>query len=750
MNAKRPYRFGLITPDSCCMSIAGSPSCLSHVVRKRILPTKTRFAAAALLALAGCGGGGEDAATDAVGRVSGVLPGIEVLSAGFVQSFAPFEAAAATLRTSNPAFSRQDVAWFFRDVPQTVYSSFALASARFDYARAAGLTGAGQVVSVVDDGFRVSHEVFDDTTVTGVVPAAQDHGTAVASIIAGAAATASGDAEDFTGVAPGAALDLGVYLRGGTMGAAYADLRTAAERAVALGAVAQNNSWGFPLIAPTTSGYDQVFANPAARDWLTALTDYAGQGVVVFAAPNSGSGATLLDGLPRVRPDLEAGWLSVINAVPTFNATRVTSATLLSAPCATSARWCLAAEGVWEAASSMTDTSYVTSDGSELVIGTSFSAPQVSGALALLAEAFPTLTPHELRVRLLASADDGFFTPDAQVELADGFIKGYSNTWGHGFLDVRAALLPIGTPEVRMADGSAVPLDTPLVASGAAMGDAVARSLAAVGVLATDVLGGDFAVSGAGLAATTSAPPIGPDLLADLMAGDPWAATTLAAPGVLPSLSGQHLSLSDPEGALHAALVMPGNGKDDAGLALTRVIDLDSGSLSVGLTLGRDGGDLFGLGMGGRAVGSDIAALDLGLTRNLGDGGFLRLGATMGTAIGETDTRFNSLAMELGATGAGGDRLSVGVMLPIATTAGQTTMVLPTGRGADGLVYTPVSIDLAPEDRQVDLSLRYDVPLDAGPDGRTDLRLELRHALNHGHVQGASDTGVGFALRISF
>jgi len=50
----------------------------------------------------------------------------------------------------------------------------------------------------------------------------------------------------------------------------------------------------------------------------------------------------------------------------------------------------------------------------------------------------------------------------------------------------------------------------------------------------------------------------------------------------------------------------------------------------------------------------------------------------------------------------------------------------------------------------VDLSLRYDVPLDVGRDGRTDLRLELRHALNHGHVAGATDTGLGLALRISF
>lgn len=730
------------------MSIPGSPLPMS-----KGCPRPRWTLAVVALVLAGCGGSGDEAETDAAGRVQGFLPGLDVLSAGFVQSFAPFEAAAATLRVSDPGFVRQVLRWTFDEPGQAIYDSYALVSARFEYARALGLTGAGQIVSVVDDGFRGSHEVFEDTLVTGPgsLPT-NSHGTAVAAIIAGFASTAAGqgDSADFTGVAPGAALDLGVYVRPGSQATSFSDLQTAAERALDLGAVAQNNSWGYVGLPASRQGYDTLFASQAARDWLSALTDYARQGVVVFAAPNDGTGATIMDGLPALRPDLERGWLSVINAVPNFDGDRVTSATLLSAPCAQSARWCLAAEGVWSVPFAQSDTSYADDQGRTIVVGTSFAAPQVTGALAILAQAFPTLTPHELRVRLLASADDGFFTPDGRVELAEGFVKGYSNVWGHGFLDVRAALLPIGTPEVRMADGSAVPLDKPLVASGAAMGDAVSRSLGAVGVLATDGLGGDFTFSGAGLTATTSAPPVGPALLADLMSGDPWAVPAAAAPGVLGSLSGRHLSLSDPAGELQAALVMPGDGSDDLGVAVSRAFDTGSGVLSVGLSLARDGGDLFGLGIGGREDMADIAALDLGLTQDLGGGGFLRLGASVGVAAGEADTRFNALSMEVGTTGAGGDRLALGVSLPVATTAGQTTLMLPTSRSADGLVHTPVAIDLAPEDRQVDLSLRYDVPLDVGPDGRTDVRFELRHALNHGHVAGATDTGVGLALRISF
>jgi hypothetical protein len=702
------------------------------------------------MALSACGGGGGTEETDdAIGRVLGGIPGIETLTEAFVTSFAPFEAAAASLREVNPAFLRQSIRWSFVAAPQDVYDSYPLLSGRFDYARAAGLTGAGQVVSVVDDGFRPTHEVFDDTSVTGNVPQAEDHGTAVAAIIAGNATVASGDSEDFTGVAPGAALDLGVYARPGQPGTRFDDLRLAAERALALGAVAQNNSWGYQNIPATPAGFDTVFGSQAARGWLAALSDYADEGVVVFAAPNAGRQATIMDGLPRLRPELEAGWLSVINGVPEFDNDRVESATLLSAPCAASARWCIAAEGVWAPPSAQSDSSYADAEGQTIQVGTSFAAPQVAGALAILAEAFPGLTPHQLRVRLLASADDGFFRPDGRVELADGFVKGYSDTWGHGFLDLRAALLPIGTPEVRLASGATVPLDTPLVVSGAAMGDAVARSLGNVAVVATDMLGGDFEVSGESLTATVAPLPVGTDLMADLMASDPWTAGESTLPPVLEQLSGQQMTLADPAGELHASLVMPGTGAQDAGVAVARVFDTGSLAVSVGVTLGRDDGDLFGLGVGSTAR-ADMAALDLGLTQDLGGSGFLRLGASFGMAKGEVQTQFNALSMELGATGPGGDRLALGVALPLATTAGQTTLLLPTGRSTTGLVHTPVAIDLVPEARQVDLSLRYDVPLDVGPDGRTDLRLELRHALNHGHVEGATDTGIGLALRISF
>src|SRR3990167_9341153 len=105
--------------------------------------------------------------------------------------------------------------------------------------------------------------------------------------------------------------------------------------------------------------------------------------------------------------------------------------------CLEAATWCLMADGHWNAASNTTDTAYSSGTGS------SFAAPQVSGALALLAEAFPSLSPHDLRLRLLFSADTGFTGFEKAVSLPiDGsdYSHDYSIEFGHGFLDLRSWL----------------------------------------------------------------------------------------------------------------------------------------------------------------------------------------------------------------------------------------------------------------------------------------------------------------------
>ena len=91
--------------------------------------------------------------------------------------------------------------------------------------------------------------------------------------------------------------------------------------------------------------------------------------------------------------------------------------------------------------------------------GTSFAAPQVSGAVALLAQAFPNLTGAQIVEILLETA-------------ADAGAQGIDRTFGRGILDIGAAIAPIGT--TRLAGGleSLELADDAAIGSGA-MGDAL-------------------------------------------------------------------------------------------------------------------------------------------------------------------------------------------------------------------------------------------------------------------------------------
>ncbi len=97
-----------------------------------------------------------------------------------------------------------------------------------------------------------------------------------------------------------------------------------------------------------------------------------------------------------------------------------------------------------------------------LFSGTSFAAPQVAGAAALLAQAFPHLTGREIAEILLESAfDAGASGPDA--------------IYGRGILDIAAAFQPSGTTSIA-GERIALSLGDGTGVSSPAMGDAFARA----------------------------------------------------------------------------------------------------------------------------------------------------------------------------------------------------------------------------------------------------------------------------------
>ena len=97
--------------------------------------------------------------------------------------------------------------------------------------------------------------------------------------------------------------------------------------------------------------------------------------------------------------------------------------------------------------------------------GTSFSAPQIAGAVALLAQAFPTLTGAQIVSILYSSARDAGAT-------------GVDSVYGQGVLDLTRAFLPLGTSSVA-GTTSVVSFGSNGVLS-AAMGDARQGTLGAV------------------------------------------------------------------------------------------------------------------------------------------------------------------------------------------------------------------------------------------------------------------------------
>jgi len=105
---------------------------------------------------------------------------------------------------------------------------------------------------------------------------------------------------------------------------------------------------------------------------------------------------------------------------------------------------------------------YVDGDGFVyLFSGTSFSAPQISGAAALLAQAFPNLTGRQIADILLRSAFD-VGTP------------GTDDVYGRGILDIYQAFQPLGTTTLA-GQSTTMALGDGTGAGSVAMGDALER-----------------------------------------------------------------------------------------------------------------------------------------------------------------------------------------------------------------------------------------------------------------------------------
>ena len=627
------------------------------------------------------------------------------------------------------------------------FNSFSLAAGRIEYAHAIDITGQGKIIAIRDQGYDTSHQELSDKTIyysggtTKDTIAFSSHGTAVAGLAAGS--------DTYIGAAPDAILLL----------SSWNDESDASSvlTAEANGAIVQNNSWGYVCDGDAFDecGVNDYGANILSSSYRTALRNYAGdEGIVVFSASNqeNQTQATIMAALPVLMPELEEGWLSVINVARRYDATyddqfrdRASDISLISSGCLEAARWCIAADGTSYIANANDPTGY------SIGTGTSYAAPRVSGAIALLSQAFPTLTSKELRNRLLVTADNGFFASDtgniSTMTFAEGITHDYHWVYGHGFLDVRAALLPIGSVTTTAKSGQSISFDQPLLVSGQASGDAVKTALSDVSYYGRDALEGGFAIKAASLAASLSVPtyPV-------------WQHSDPANGGQSTFDMANGITLPLEAASLNGLqLLLPRTSNGDIGTRFASVTSTPQGDLSFAVSHIAKARDDLGLAViAGNTLTANQTTIEAEWTHALSDSLALGVSGLAGVSrsggnelLTDYETlAYNSLAIDLTKRNlfAYGDTLNLFLRQPVAVISGSATFSIETAGDGGKATLSDLKLDFAPNAREVEIGFDY---LTQGPWGET-WAWSASHKQNAGNYAGVNTFNLGATVSLEF
>ena len=261
------------------------------------------------------------------------------------------------------------------------------------------------------------------------------HGTHVAGIIA-----APKNGSGMHGLAYNATIvSFKLYGGSGSVAAGDAQRGDMMLRAAGAGAMIINNSWATTAAITSRSAAELQQMMPQLIAGSRAYV--AAGGVVVFAAGNDyGAQPSLEAGLPYRIAELQPGWLAVV-AIDGSGAIAG-----YSNRCGVAAAWCLAAPGgsLGSGLYSMQNNG-----GYAAMYGTSMAAPHAAAALGALKSMFPNLSYHQLRDRLL-------FTANRSGAYAD------ANAYGQGLVDLAVASAPVGgvsVPTGSLATGATAPVE---------------------------------------------------------------------------------------------------------------------------------------------------------------------------------------------------------------------------------------------------------------------------------------------------
>lgn len=655
--------------------------------------------------------------------------------------------------------------------------------------------GSGVTIGLIDDGIDTEHPIFAGKTITEVfmgdavdqTGADYSHGTAVASIAAGIRDPALHEFGGPQGVAWGADIAMfviplgegdGIYRPISLEGLAESDAETAQDFNQALSwrdggrrVEILNLSFGFQGIIDSYSEAD-LRANFSESIATMAQAGVADKAILVWAAgnsngnecetsvPNCETGSfdavspSIMAALPARVPELGGHTITVVALKPNDEAGLKSSSETIASfsnRCGLAADFCIAAPG------EDVNVAYFGPSGGAPVRafatggGTSFAAPMVAGGLAIMKQLFrDQLSSEELVTRLLETADDAGVYSDRAI-------------YGRGKLDLAAATHPVGVLEV------------PVGASRIASAYRAGRNLSGTGLSLGSAFGGGFGRSVMGRE-IMFIDGLGSPFwyrLEDFVAPAKGPAVDTRVRGFMASSSGEYrkpgvrlraTSLEADDGHLSlAAGGIMGTVSNSEGVsasvfgsrhqyeAVGGALDWRPEGSPLKLRLGWISEDETILGGKGHGAFGSLAA-DTAFVRVEGDvrlGGW-RLGANAewgsvrprarGGLIDEISAISTSaFAVHARTAVSAKDVLRFSVSQPLRVEDGHASLTLPVARTKYGAIqhasFTP---DLAPDERQIDVSATWERPLTQGR-----LRLGFIWGQNPGH-SGSADPSLTF------
>ena len=281
------------------------------------------------------------------------------------------------------------------------------------YAVARGYTGAGTTIAVFDtdlDSYR-------------------SHGAAVAAVAGDVARGATiehqmiaYDTDNFMSYA-----QIGNFIRNTTNANVY------------------NNSWNASIGADTIRTRTQL-ANLTDQNFVDSISYAATQkdAIFVWAAGNDGNTQSgMLSAMPNVMSELDGHFVNVVAWD-----SKTSQLADYSNACGVTKDYCITAPG----------TIYTSETGRETAhVGTSFAAPVVSSAIAIIRQAWDYLDSTTITQILF----------DTAADLGDA---GVDEIYGHGMLDLEAATRPVGATTIQLSENTTQPLQVARVSSQIAQG----------------------------------------------------------------------------------------------------------------------------------------------------------------------------------------------------------------------------------------------------------------------------------------